>query len=179
MKRGSAFRITRSSVIAERIIARTALMVSSLTGALIWMARNPKLLFLARTGHANCRKPLPNLTGFCVYICEQGVPREQPSLGPILDTLKAIAITGVFGRAYEQQKSKIMHYCQKGIKRGSVTPAFRSQNQRSAVTVKKVPNAPFQGSVPGAACAPGNRFWAGILVGSGRNGVSIYRERLW
>ena len=40
--RRSAFRITRSSVIAARAIHQTALMVWSLTGALISMARNPK-----------------------------------------------------------------------------------------------------------------------------------------
>src|SRR4029077_11504745 len=82
----SPFRITRSSAIAGRTIARTVLMVSCLTGVLISMAPNPKWLFPARTGHANCRKPSPSLTGFCVYTFGQAAPQEGSWLRRLLDS---------------------------------------------------------------------------------------------
>jgi hypothetical protein len=68
---------TRSSVTAvSRDRSQTVVTASYPTGALISMARNPNALCPGRTDRVNFRKPLPSLTGFCVYILGLGVPRN-------------------------------------------------------------------------------------------------------
>src|SRR6266536_1146310 len=80
MKRGSAFPITRLSAIGGKTTALTAVMVWWLIGALISMARNRSSLCLARTDRVNCRKPLPSLIGFCVYILEAAAAQNRQRL---------------------------------------------------------------------------------------------------
>src|SRR5206468_8064366 len=52
-------------------------MVSWLTGALTLMVRSRSSLCLAPTARVRCRKRLPSLIGFCVYILEAAAQNRQ------------------------------------------------------------------------------------------------------